>query len=1182
MKIIRLDLRAFGPFTDKYLDLGAGNEGLHLIYGPNEAGKSSALRALRQMLFGIPARSPDDFLHSYAKMRIGGTLRKNDGREISFVRRKGRANTLRDENDEKQLAETLLLPFLSGTDESLFSAMFGIDHFGLVQGGEEIIRGGGSIGQILFAAGSGLSGFRTVQSELEAEADALFKPSAQKPRINEAINEFRQMQKNIRDAQLSAQDWENHDQALGNAQKEKEKCQRELEAKIREKNRLERISESLPLIAQRAELLAEYEPLSHAVLLPQDFADLRRSASEELRLRESMEKQSLAHLKELREALEKLRIPEGLIAQADTIHALIQERGSVIKAGKDRLRLEGLRISMRSDAHEILLNLRGDMSLEQAAELRPEKGDIIRIQELGTRYERLTARSESAREEIAKLSGHVQRIRQHLEENAGQTEKDTAELRQIIESVRKHGDIEGRHESLCAEIRKAENTLKTALKKLPLWTDSAQQLESLPFPSAETVEVFEKKFSSAQEGIRQIRKEKEEAERRLLENESQIRELGLAGEVPVEKDLIRCREIRDSGWQIIRSTLEKQTVPEKTAGEFTKHFFPAEHLENLTEKMIEAYETSIRQTDEMGDRLRREANRSARKAALVAQAEKEKIFLIRVSEKEESAQKEYAGIQQQWEEAWKESGIFPLTPAEMRGWLQKQSAIAGQSRDLRTLKENAEEMLNLMHRCRMDLKNCLESLGESSRQGTGESLSRMISQAVRTADRLDQIRTGRRQLEKEKKEREAELLDARMRAETSAQEMAQWQKDWAKALRPLDLDADATPAQASAVLEDLKAFFAKIKDADVLDSRIRGIDRDAESFSESVLSLVAREAPELSSLPAEQALAELHDRLGRAMKMHTEQEGLKKQVRQEEEKLHRAQEEKARIEARLRSMCETAGCENPDQLPLAEERSAKRGKTEAQLEQITAQLRRLSGGAVPEDFIREARNADPDAIGPRIRNLSEEIRELEALKSALDQTIGSERAELARMNGSATASEYNEMAQSILAGMERDAEQYIRLRLASVILHQGIERYREKNQGPILKRSGELFSRMTLGSFAGLRAEFNEKNEPVLAGIRANGQDAVYVQGMSEGTADQLYLSLRLAALEAWMEKSEPLPFIADDILIQFDDERAGAALEVLAGLSSKTQVIFFTHHRRMAELAEKHISGDAVFIHAL
>src|SRR3954451_23513544 len=94
MKILELGLLAFGPFTDVVLDLSGGREGLHLVYGPNEAGKSSALRALRQALFGIPAQSADDLRHTYSKLRIGMRLRSGDGRELAFIRRNGTKNTL--------------------------------------------------------------------------------------------------------------------------------------------------------------------------------------------------------------------------------------------------------------------------------------------------------------------------------------------------------------------------------------------------------------------------------------------------------------------------------------------------------------------------------------------------------------------------------------------------------------------------------------------------------------------------------------------------------------------------------------------------------------------------------------------------------------------------------------------------------------------------------------------------------------------------------------------------------------------------------------------------------------------------------------------------------------------------------------------------------------------------------
>ena len=88
--------------------------------------------------------------------------------------------------------------------------------------------------------------------------------------------------------------------------------------------------------------------------------------------------------------------------------------------------------------------------------------------------------------------------------------------------------------------------------------------------------------------------------------------------------------------------------------------------------------------------------------------------------------------------------------------------------------------------------------------------------------------------------------------------------------------------------------------------------------------------------------------------------------------------------------------------------------------------------------------------------------------------------------------------------------------------------------------------------------------------------------GMSEGSRDQLFLALRLATLERRLEEMEPLPLVVDDILVGFDDARALAALEVLAELSAATQVLLFTHHRRVVELAELVKAEPGVFVYEL
>ena len=132
-----------------------------------------------------------------------------------------------------------------------------------------------------------------------------------------------------------------------------------------------------------------------------------------------------------------------------------------------------------------------------------------------------------------------------------------------------------------------------------------------------------------------------------------------------------------------------------------------------------------------------------------------------------------------------------------------------------------------------------------------------------------------------------------------------------------------------------------------------------------------------------------------------------------------------------------------------------------------------------------------------------------------------------------------------------------------------------------MARASDLFAVLTSGSFARLQIDDDGSGRSVMKGIRPDGR-RVGVEGMSEGSHDQLYLALRLASLESWLQSHEPVPFIVDDILLNFDDQRAAAAFGALAELSRKTQVLFFTHHLHLIELARLRLPGDLVFIHEL
>ena len=126
----------------------------------------------------------------------------------------------------------------------------------------------------------------------------------------------------------------------------------------------------------------------------------------------------------------------------------------------------------------------------------------------------------------------------------------------------------------------------------------------------------------------------------------------------------------------------------------------------------------------------------------------------------------------------------------------------------------------------------------------------------------------------------------------------------------------------------------------------------------------------------------------------------------------------------------------------------------------------------------------------------------------------------------------------------------------------------------MLERATALFAQLTNGAFQGIKSDFDEKDRPILKGVRTGGEE-LEIAGLSAGTRDQLFLALRLASLERQLAAAARVPLIVDDILINFDDQRSKATLAVLAEFARQTQVLFFTHHPRLVELARDAVPSD-------
>jgi uncharacterized protein YhaN len=384
------------------------------------------------------------------------------------------------------------------------------------------------------------------------------------------------------------------------------------------------------------------------------------------------------------------------------------------------------------------------------------------------------------------------------------------------------------------------------------------------------------------------------------------------------------------------------------------------------------------------------------------------------------------------------------------------------------------------------------------------------------------------------------------------------------------------------VLSSVNRLFQKFQESDQFRVRLEGIDRDAREFDADVRDLIGRTLPELAAKPVEDAVGLLSVELKAARSAEQERSSLVQQRDEQNETLQKAVERISKFKASLDEMCRQAACDAYEHLSDAANKSRRRRELERSVDELEELISSQSGGADFETFIAEAEAVDVDSLQPKIDKLGESIERLGTERDEVIGQIKAESIELRKIDGGSQASENAALCESIASRLEDQVRDLAKLRICAALLNAAIEEHRKKNQGPVLARASQIFSHITLGSFKELRADFNERGEPVLTGVRDSSGEAVPVSGMSDGTCDQLYLALRLASLETWLDRHESIPFIVDDVLLNFDDARAIASLEVLAELSHRTQVVFFTHHQHLVDMAKDSLSSEDAFFTTL
>ncbi len=1167
MKIEQIDLKAYGHFTAQRLALGSAAN-LHIICGPNEAGKTTLWRAINGALFGIPETTRDGHLHGNPKLRVGLSLSSRGGERLAVMRRKGRVNTLL-EYDPKtgdELAKTVpeerLRDWLGGLSQGLFLAMFSLDHDALVRGGAALAQGKGDAGESLFEAGAGLGSIRALRTRLDGEAEALFKPRARNSAISRALSDYDGTRRRAKDATVRPVEWSAAKSAMETASRDYQTALAEQLRLQKEARRLERLAAILPEVAALELAQQQLAELASVPTLPPSAASERVAAVTKKAEALSAEQTATHRLQQRQADLAAIQINDAVLADAEAIeaihHATTTYREACIQSAKAGAASE----AAQGDFDFVLRQIAGDERPVDPLQWIPDPTRTAKIRALITSGATLKATHQAnlktRREkklEIDQLDAEILSLGQ---------QDSSEDLAAYLDSIADYGDPEVRAQQLEDEVTATEAKLNTDARGLKM--DSAEAVARTTVPLDAELQAFRSEDEELRRRAHSIREAIEKIEDHLATLQGDIKGLEVHGDVPTREAVVGEREVRNTLWLGIR----RRFMP-----------LPGEAGSAEPPPPADRYEQAVTSADDAADGLFADAERATRYAEFRVRESQMQNGIALARAREATAVSERDDLDRRWAALLAAHSLPPLKITESAQWLARREAFLQQFDTSRAKQQEAR----LCRTLAQDIRSRITGIhGEMNlpAPAAAERLSETLVRARGIAKRHAEQRTQRQLKATHRANADAALKHADAATSASGTQLDDWKRQWAQAMGTIRLAADASEEEATARLQQL----SELAQAHGALDRSRNEQRNARIQIDDYQSRLVRAWQRVRDerLPADERSAdvlagELYRELIFTRARQEKKNTLSQQIdddRQAVAEARQAADEAARIIDKLLAQ---ADCQTIESLELIEQQSAQRTALAATVRETEARLVKSTALSLAE-VLKQAEGQDPDAVAEALDRNSQENEQNAADVQQRHAAYLTARQTFDRMDGSAAAADAQQQTAQHAARISELGADYAASRIASAVLAQVIDTYQKRNQGPLIDQASKRFAAITAGRYTGVVVDYDEDKQ-ILKATRADGE-RLSMEQLSTGRRDQLFLALRLAAIEGHLDNGEPLPVIVDDITIHFDDQAAAATFQVLADLSQRTQVLFLTHHEHLLDVAEASIAAGTYQSHRL
>ena len=1143
MRLHRLELRRYGHLSDVVLDFPV-DAALCVVHGVNEAGKSTALAAIADALFGfldIRKGPRPDFLYGGPQLQLGITLAAREGAPASLVRRKNRGNTLTDEAGQP-VPELVMQRMLGGAGRDAWKDTFGLNGERLRDGGRALAAGGGIVGESLFSAATGMHHHRAALDRLDEAAKALVGRANANKTMGAAVDRWRAAQKEMERLSVQPRAWIEADAAHAVTIAQLSRLQGQVEALRREESQLQRMRRIAPLLAQ---LDAARETAARLAGTPHLAPDVETTLTADLAERDqalldkAQETRRADALIETRAAL--VRAP-ALIAAQDGIDRLTEQRGAVMQSEADRpvvvLEAKGLRDKVAEAAREL-----GGLGPEPACDALPPSKARAKVLQVAKRHGALATTIASAGRTRDGAQAALSRAQRDLA--AAQAPAEVGPLRKSLDAALQEGRLDTRLAETAAVAMAARSAANTALNALPRWAGILDRLASckLPLPADEAAAAAV--LTDALAALAQAETALANAEQEC-EDATALREsFGPPATIPTLHVVEAARVLRDGVWREIRVVLEGGPLPP------------------TPEAVAERFERAQKEADRLADGRADEAQRVSEYQAAIQRVEKAQRRYAACVQPLTEAQDVHRQAAARWQALWFQVMDEPGSPAAMLEWRRERAMVLEVAKKAAEAKVAQEDVLRRRDAAIASLRHFLPGLEQDI------GLARAISETQAELDVREAAASAHRTLMQAPGLAQVALDEAEQALHHANEAQDGWARDWAAAVTAIGLPAacsvdDAETAVAAWALIDKHA--AAWRTAEL---RVAQMTQTIDDFECAVGTAASAGSPRPSDEPALVTAARLARELEAARTLESEHASLSRQIADRQRDAAVAQERFERSAKRIAALQHEAGAADLAGLEAVISDARQLREAEAAAISLAATLLKEGDGYDEATLRQAAASYDPDVAPARLAAIDIELKKLDSEREQLTAERTRRETELAAMNKAGTAADAAQDARHALAEATAAAERYGRLVVARDLLRAGMARFRQSQQGPLLEAAGRHFAALTAGRYERLTVDEDKDGRMLLLAQRDDRSECP-VGALSEGTQDQLFLALRIAMVEAHAASSEPLPFIADDLLVHFDDERATAAIRILAELGRTTQVILFSHHDHVASIASR------------